>query len=78
MAVKVHRCHRCGKRLRNPRSANADGWISILREGVVAQTLCPSCTTPLERAESATNDATMEIAASGQLIMSRLKFRSPA
>lgn len=78
MTTKVQRCHRCGKRLRNPNSANADGWISILREGLVTEILCPACTSPLERAESAAHEATMELGQAGGHILMRPKFRSPA
>ncbi len=78
MATKLHRCFRCGKRLRNPHSASADGWISVLREGVVAQTICPNCSTPLERAESVMAETTTELAMSGEYIMQRTKFGAPA
>lgn len=78
MANKIHRCGRCGKRLRNPNSASADGWIHILREGLVKETLCGDCTTPLERAESATHAATMEIGRVGDHILTRPKFGSHA
>ncbi|MGV0159889.1 hypothetical protein ACRU3B_10675 [Mycobacterium colombiense] len=78
MAAKVHRCGRCGKRLRNPNSAKADGWVGMLREGLVAETLCPACTSPLERAESAAHEATMELGQAGEHIMMRPKFRGPA
>ncbi|GAB4671355.1 hypothetical protein [Mycobacterium avium] len=78
MANKIQRCHRCGRRLRNPNSANADGWISVLREGIIAETFCPACTTPVERAESVMAAATTELALSGEFFMQRTKFKAPA
>lgn len=78
MAAKVQRCHRCGKRLRNPNSTNADGWISVLRAGVVMETYCSLCTTPLERAESVMAEATTELAMSGDFIMQRTKYGASA
>lgn len=76
MASKqIHRCHRCGRRLRNPNSPHAEGWIQIVREGLVKSTLCGSCTTPLERAESAVSESTLELALSGGIYMQRPKIR---
>lgn len=78
MGLKVQRCHRCGRRLRNPHSANADGWISLIREGIVTETVCSSCTTPMERAESVMAEATTELGMSGEFIMQRTKFGAHA
>lgn len=74
MASKITRCGRCGKRLRNP-NAPADGWIVVMRQGVVDQHLCPSCTTQEERAESVVAEATTELALSGEIYVNRPKFR---
>ncbi len=75
MATKIHRCDRCGRRLRNPRSASADGWFSVLRQGLVVETFCPDCTTPMQRAESVMAETTTELGISGELIMQRPKIR---
>lgn len=75
MASKVQRCHRCGKRLRNPQSATADGWFGVLREGVVVEAFCPSCTTPTQRAEMEMAECTTELGLSGEYIMQRPKIR---
>lgn len=75
MASKVQRCYRCGKRLRNANSANADGWTHILRAGIVTETLCPACPTPLERAQTAVNETLNEVGLSGEFIMQRPKIR---
>lgn len=77
-ASKVQRCRRCGRRLRNPHSASANGWIIVIREGIIKETMCPDCSTPLEQAESVMGETTTELAISGEFIMQRTKFRTPA
>jgi hypothetical protein len=75
MASKVTRCHRCDRRLRNPNSAGADGWIAVIKQGTIESRYCPDCTTQEERAESVMNEATTELALSGGSYVSRPKFR---
>jgi hypothetical protein len=72
MAAKVEKCCRCGKRLRK----HSGGWSAacdIYRDDsvTIVERYCPGCTTAVEAAQVAANDAMMQSArtANGKLIV---------
>ncbi len=72
MAAKVFRCSRCNRRLRHPERAD---WVVYCKQGKIDHVVCTDCSSPLELAESAVRDATMEVGLSGELYVTRPKVR---
>jgi hypothetical protein len=53
--MRIIRCYRCNRRLRNP-----DGWNAVGDKGVIVGYLCPGCQTPDENAEAEIKAATLD------------------
>jgi hypothetical protein len=67
MSRRLKPCDRCGRRVRT--LAAMAGWNVVVKSGYITGLLCPSCQTPEENAEAATNEATLDFAViNGRLV----------